>query len=87
MRICLILFLTKNFRTKGDNKLNMQLSENDTLFNDYDDIVTIDDIMKMLHIGRTAVYKLLQDKTIKSVKVGKKYIIPKASVIDFVTLN
>ena len=42
------------------------------------------DIMKMLHIGRSAVYSLLQNGVIRTVKVGRKYIIPKQSVTDFI---
>lgn len=55
-----------------------------SIFNEYGDIVSVDDVTKMLHIGRTAVYTLLQNGSIRSVKVGRKYIIPKQSVIDFV---
>ena len=57
------------------------------MFNEYDDVVTVNDVMKMLHIGKSNVYKLLRDDTIKSVKVGKRFIIPKRSVIDFVTIQ
>lgn len=54
------------------------------MFTDYPDIVTIFDLQTMLHIGRNAAYKLLQDNSIVSIRVGKKYIIPKASVANFV---
>ncbi len=57
-----------------------------TLFSEYDDIVTIDDVMQMLHIGRSNVYKLLREKKLKSVRIGVKYIIPKKSVIELVTI-
>lgn len=61
---------------------------NDTnIFKEYDDVVTVDDVMKMLHIGRNIVYKLLNDNSIKTVKVGKRFIIPKRSVIEFVTIQ
>ena len=61
---------------------------NDTnIFKEYDDVVTVDDVMKMLHIGRNNVYKLLNDNSIKTVKVGKRFIIPKSSVIEFVTIQ
>jgi hypothetical protein len=39
--------------------------------------------MEMLHIGRNSAYSILKDGLIKTIKVGKKYIIPKKSVIDF----
>lgn len=57
------------------------------MFNEYDDVVTVNDVMKMLHIGKSNVYKLLRDNSIKSVKVGKRFIIPKRSVIEFVTIQ
>ena len=55
------------------------------MFRDYPDIITIIDLQAMLHIGRNAAYKLLQDNSIVSIRVGKKYIIPKASVSSFIT--
>lgn len=57
------------------------------LFREYDDVVTVDDVMKMLHIGRNNVYKLLKNNSIKNIKVGKRFIIPKRSVIEFVTIQ
>ena len=57
------------------------------MFSEYDDVVTVDDVMKMLHLGKNNVYKLLRDNSIKSVKVGKRFIIPKRSVINFVTIQ
>lgn len=53
------------------------------IFSEYEDIVSVDDVMKMLHIGRSNVYKLLREKEIKSIRIGVKYIIPKKSIIDF----
>lgn len=61
--------------------------ENTMLFKEYDDVVTVNDVMKMLHIGRSNVYKLLSDNSIKTVKVGKRFIIPKRSVIEFITIQ
>lgn len=52
------------------------------MFEEYGDIVSVDDVKKMLGVGRTAVYTMLQKGTLRSVKVGRKYIIPKQSVID-----
>ena len=61
------------------------INRSNEMFADYDDIVSINDIMKMLHIGRSNVYKLLREKEIKCVRVGVKYIIPKKSVIEFLS--
>lgn len=57
------------------------------LFAEYSDIVTVDEVMKMLRLGKNTVYSLLKSEQIKTLKVGARYIIPKASVIEFVTLT
>ena len=53
------------------------------LFNTYPDVVSIDEIQQMLRIGKNAVYELLKTEKLKSIKVGKKYIVPKKYVIEF----
>ena len=54
------------------------------VFESYSDIVSVDDIMCMLGIGKSSVYSLLKSNQIKHVRVGRKYIIPKQAVIDFI---
>ena len=54
-----------------------------TLFESYPDVVNVDEIQQMLRIGKNAVYALLKDGAIKSIKVGKRYVVPKKSVIEF----
>lgn len=56
---------------------------NKEIFAEYPDVVTPADLQMMLKIGRNSVYDLLKNKLIKSIQVGKKYIIPKENVIDF----
>jgi len=60
------------------------MNNNKEMFTDYPDIVRIEDLQAMLQIGRNSVYTLLKQGLIKSIKIGKKYIIPKSAVIDFV---
>ena len=55
------------------------------IFSEYSDIVTVDEVMKMLRLGKNTVYKLLKDDEIMNVKGGARYIIPKQSVIEFVS--
>ncbi|MCQ2476121.1 MAG: helix-turn-helix domain-containing protein [Clostridia bacterium] len=52
-------------------------------FNDYPEVISIDNLQEILHIGRNAAYSLLKEGKIKTIKVGKKYIIPKKSIIEF----
>ena len=58
---------------------------NDALYSEYPDIVTPDELMKMLRIGRNAAYALIQSNTISSFRVGKRYKITKQSVIEYIS--
>ena len=51
------------------------------VFDSYPDVVSVEEIQQMLRIGKNAVYTLLKDGEIKSIKVGKRYIVPKKYVI------
>ena len=53
------------------------------MYSDYPDVVSISELQSMLRIGRNTAYTLLKSGEIQSIKVGKRYIIPKTSVIDF----
>lgn len=53
------------------------------MFSDYPDVVSIAELQSMLRIGRNTAYDLLKSGAISSIRVGKRYIIPKISVIDF----
>lgn len=60
--------------TKGSCKI---------LFENFPDVVSVDEVKEMLKIGKNTVYDLLKNKQIKAIQLGKKYIIPKKSIIDF----
>lgn len=55
------------------------------MFDSYPDVVSVEEIQQMLRIGKNAVYQLLKDGAIKSIKVGKRYVVPKKYIIDFLT--
>lgn len=55
------------------------------MFKEYPDVVTIDQLMRMLNIGKNKAYELIKNKTIQTVRIGKKYIIPKVAVIQFLS--
>ena len=92
-RLELKLFSNNNSIIYQNNKFvhtdvrGKYMDEDNKVFSEYEDIVSIDDIMKMLHIGRSNVYKLLRNKEIKHIRVGVKYIVPKVSVIEFIMGN
>ena len=54
------------------------------MFENYNDIITINDLTTMLNIGKSTAYSLLQNNKIQHIKIGRKYVIPKQSIIDFV---
>ncbi len=55
------------------------------MFTEYDEILSIEDVMEILHIGKNSVYSLLKNNEIRNIRVGKRYIVPKQSVINFIT--
>lgn len=60
------------------------MSEND--YNRYD-ILTPEEVMKRLNIGRNAVYKLLNSGEIKGFRVGRKWKIPRKAVEGYIDKN
>lgn len=58
---------------------------NNDMFSEYPDVVTPNDLQSMLKIGRNTVYDLLKNESIKTIRIGKKYIIPKINVIRYLT--
>ena len=54
------------------------------MFEDYPDVVEVDDLCKMLGgISKKLAYRLLADREIKSVRIGRSYKIPKVYVIEY----
>lgn len=57
------------------------------IFRRYPDVVTVEQLCKMLHIGKNTAYSLLTSEQIKSVRVGNKYIIPTKWVEEYLKDN
>lgn len=49
----------------------------------YDDVLTVKDLQSILPLGKNSIYKLLRTKSIKSVRIGNKILIPKEFVIEY----
>ncbi|MBR6402250.1 MAG: helix-turn-helix domain-containing protein [Eubacterium sp.] len=54
------------------------------MLSEYKDILLPEDVQKILHIGRNTVYKYLAEGKIRSIKIGKKYRIPKNYLLEFI---
>ena len=58
------------------------------MFANYPDVVDVSGLQSMLgNIGKQTAYELVRKGTIKAIKVGKLYRIPKINVIAFLTKN
>ena len=54
------------------------------MLSEYKDVLLPEDLQKILHIGRNTVYKYLAEGKIRSIKIGKKYRIPKNYLLEFI---
>lgn len=58
------------------------------MFIEYPDVVNIEQMRTMLGgIGTTLAYRLLKNKEIYSIKIGREYKIPKVSIIEYLIKN
>ena len=53
------------------------------MFENYDDILTVDDIAEALKIGSTQAYKIIQSGQIYAFKEGKSWRIPKSGLMEY----
>ena len=66
------------------------MSNNNTneMFSNYPDVVDVSGLQSMIGgIGKQTAYELVRKGTIKAIKIGKLYRIPKINVIAFLTKN
>ena len=49
------------------------------------DVLSVSDLCKLLPIGRSKVYELLKNGTIKSIRVGTRILILKEKVLEFLS--
>lgn len=55
------------------------------MFENYKDVLTVQETCAALHIGKNSLYRLLKMGAIRSIKVGRKYLIPKIYLLDFIS--
>lgn len=53
------------------------------LLEEYKDVINVKDLCEILNIGKNTAYKLLKNNDIPNRRLGKKYIIPKFGVIEY----
>jgi len=57
------------------------------MFNEYNDLVTVDDLCEMLSIGKNAAYNLLSSGNLKAFRLNRVWKIPKVSVEEYILEN
>ena len=50
---------------------------------DYPDVLTITDLMSILHISKNSAYKLIKENVIHAHRIGRQYRIPKLCVLNY----
>ena len=54
------------------------------MFPDFPDIVTVTQLKEMLGVSRHLAYDLINDGSIRGLKIGNAFKIPKVNVIEYV---
>ncbi len=54
------------------------------MFNEYNDLVTVEELCDMLSIGKNAAYKLLSSGDLKCFRFNRMWKIPKQSVVEYI---
>lgn len=53
------------------------------MLNNYPDVMTVEQAAEALNVCRTSVYRMVNNKEIGSRRVGRKILIPKVCLIDY----
>ena len=54
------------------------------MINEYSDILSVEDVMEILNIGKNSAYELFRTKAIKCFQLKGRWKIPKQSLIEFI---
>lgn len=57
------------------------------MFNEYPDILTVEDLCQILLIGKNAAYILLGNGDIKAFRQNRVWKVPKMAVVEYVLKN
>jgi len=73
---------------KGEIFIDDLKIDYNSMFIAYPDVVNVDQLREMLGgIGVTLAYRLLKEKVIYSIKIGREYKIPKKCIITYLIKN
>ena len=55
------------------------------MFKNEPDVLTVPDVVRLLQFGKNTVYALIKEGRINSIKQGKKIIVPKVCLVEFLS--
>ena len=65
----------------------MKNKDTPEIFSDYPDVLTVEDLSRMLGISTKTAYKLLNEQKIKSITIGRTYRIPKVNLLQYLQIT
>jgi len=57
------------------------------MFNDYSDVLSLNEVSELMGIGRTLTYKLVKSGLIRAFKCGRRWMVLKEAVINYMRLQ
>lgn len=54
------------------------------MFNQYEDLVTVEELTEMLNIGKNSAYKLLASGEVKAFRINRIWKIPRQAVTAYI---
>lgn len=54
------------------------------MLNEYSEILTVEDVMEILNIGKNAAYDLFRNGEIKCFRLKNRWKVPKQAIIDYI---
>lgn len=55
------------------------------MFEEYPDVVSVEQLCKMLNVGKNTAYSLIHSGAIKAIRIGHQYRIPKKYIIEYLS--
>lgn len=54
------------------------------MFSEYEEVLTVTDVMELLYIGKNTVYALLNTGELQGFRIGRRWRISKSALTDFI---
>ena len=65
----------------------MKNKDTPEIFSDYPDVLTVEDLSRILGISTKTAYKLLKEQKIKSIAISRTYRIPKVNLLQYLQIT